>query len=118
MPDEFYKTRTGKKVLLHAGKDAANKAFAFFDDDAIVISDPSGNISIQVAKDFGVGIQGPLSLLQNPEEIRVASLWKVNPLVISALPSTLYTPVPWLRRSVPTSSKELTKGISAVLALI
>ncbi len=117
MPEEYYNTRQGKKLLLHAGRDAANRAFAFFDDDTIVICDPTGNIGIQIAKDFGIGIQGPLSLLQNPEEIRVASLWKVNPLVISALPSTLYTPVPWLRRSIPTSSKELVNGISEVLAL-
>lgn len=118
MAQEYYQTRIGKKILLHAGEDAANKAFAFFDNDTIVISDPTGNISIQIAKDFGIGIQGPLSLLQNPEEIRVAGLWKVNPLVISALPSTLYTPVPWLRKSTPKSSKELLKGISEVSALI
>jgi len=118
MPEEYYNTRRGKKILIHAGREATNKAFAFFDDDTVVISDPTGNISIQIAKDFGIGIQGPLSLLQNPEEIRVAGLWKVNPLVISALPSTLYTPIPWLRRSVPTSSKELIRGISEVLALI
>jgi len=118
MTDEFYKTRQGKRLLLHAGREAANRAFAYFDADTIVLSDPTGNTGIMIAKDFGIGIQGPLSLLQNPEEIRVASLWKVNPLVISALPSTLYTPIPWLRRSIPTSSKELVKGISAVLALV
>jgi len=118
MQEEYYQTRIGKKILLHAGRDAANKAFAYFDDTTVVISDPTGNISIQVAKDFGIGIQGPLSLLQNPEEIRVASLWKVNPLVITALPSTLYTPIPWLRRSIPKSSKQLIKGISEVSALI
>lgn len=118
MPEEFYNTRISKKLLLHAGSDATNKAFAYFDADTIVLSDPSGNVGIMIARDFGIGIQGPLSLLQNPEEIRVASLWKVNPLVISALPSTLYTPVPWLRRSPPTSSKELVNGISEVLALI
>lgn len=118
MPQEFYNTRKGKRLLLHAGEEATNKAFAYFDADTIVLSDPSGNIGIMIAKDFGIGIQGPLSLLQNPEEIRVASLWKVNPLVISALPSTLYTPVPWLRRSPPTSAKELVKGISEILALI
>ena len=93
--DEYYKTRIGKKILLHAGRDAANKAFAFFDDDAIVLSDPTGNISIHIAKDFGIGIQGPLSL-----------------------PSTLYTPVPWLRRSIPKSSQELVNGLSDILALI
>jgi hypothetical protein len=118
MPQEYYNTRTGKKILLHAGRSAADKAFAYFDADTIVLSDPTGNIGIMIAKDFGIGIQGPLSLLQNPEEIRVASLWKVNPLVISALPSTLYTPIPWLRRSIPTSSKELVKGIAEVAALI
>lgn len=118
MPEEYYNTRLGKKVLLHAGRSAADKAFAFFDDETIVISDPTGNISIQIAKDFGIGIQGPLSLLQNPEEIRVAGLWTVNPLVISALPSTLYTPIPWLRRSIPMSSKELIKGLTEVSALI
>jgi hypothetical protein len=115
---EHYNTRLSKKILLHAGKDAADKAFAYFDDDTIVISDPSGNISIQIAKDFGIGIAGPLSLMQNPEEIRVAGMWKINPLVIAALPSTLYTPVPWLRRSTPKSSAELVKGIDEVLALI
>lgn len=118
MPKEFYNTRLGKKILLHAGDDAVNKAYAYFDADTVVISDPSGNVGIMIAKDFGIGIQGPLTLLQNPEEIRVASLWKLNPLVTSALPSTLYTPVPWLRRSIPQSSKELMKGITEVSALI
>jgi hypothetical protein len=118
MPEEYYQTRRGKKVLIHAGRDAADKAFAFFDEDTIVVSDPTGTISIMVAKDFGIGIQGPLSLLQNPEEIRVAGLWKVNPLVITALPSTLYTPIPWLRPSIPTSYTELIKGLAEVSALI
>ena len=44
MPEEYYNTRRGKKILIHAGREATNKAFAFFDDDTVVISDPTGNI--------------------------------------------------------------------------
>lgn len=115
---EFYNTRAGKKLLLHAGKDATDRAFAYFDDNDIVLADPTGKIGIAIAKDFGIGIQGPLSLLQTPDEIRVAGMWKINPLVLSALPSTVYTPIPWLRQSTPSSSKELIEGLSEVASLI
>ncbi len=118
MATEYYNTRAGKKLLLHAGKDASDKAFAFFDNDTIVLSDPTGNISIQIARGAGIGISGPLSLMQNPEEIRVAGMWKLNPLVITALPSTIYTPIPWLRQSVPTSSKEIVIGLIEIGVLI
>lgn len=116
--DEFYQTRRGKRILLHAGKDATNKAFAFFDEDTIILADPTGQFGIAISKDFGTGIQGPLSLMMSPDEIRVAGLWKVNPLVLTALPSTIYTPIPWLRQSIPSSSKELVKGISNIIKLI
>lgn len=115
--NEFYNTKTGKKLLLHAGLDAANRAFAYFDDESVTISDPTGTSSIRVAKDYGVSIQGPLSIIASPEQVRFATMWKINPLVLSALPSTVYTPIPWLRQSIPMSYKEAIKGLSDVMRL-
>jgi hypothetical protein len=116
--EEFYDTKEGKKLILHAGKDASDKAFLYFTNDTIVIAESSGKSGIVISKDFGVGIQGPLSIITQPESIRVAGLWTVNPLVLTALPSTLLTPVSWLKQSLPTSTKELVKGLVEVASMM
>lgn len=115
---EFFNTRIGKKLLLHAGKDATNRAFALFDDESFRVADPTGKVSFMLSKDLGMALQGPISLIASPEEIRVAGLWKINPLVIAGLPSTVYTPVPWLRQSIPTSAAEVIKGLTDIATLL
>ena len=117
MPQEVYNTRIGKKLLYHAGTDATNRATAFFDDNTITLCDPTRESSITIKRDFGIGIQGPVSFICSPDQIRVAGAWKVNPLVITSLPSTIYTPIPWLRQSMPTSSKEIAAGLYAIAGL-
>ena len=118
MAEEYYKTREGKRLLLHAGKTATDKAFAWFSENTIVISDSSGEYGVMVSDLYGTSIAGPLSILASPDQIRIAGLWKVNPLVITSLPSTLYTPIPWLRQSIPSSSQELVNGLSDIARIL
>lgn len=118
MPNEFYDTKEGQRLIIHAGKDNANTAYAYFSDDTITIADPTGTMGISIAKDYGTAISGPLSIIADPSQIRVATLWKINPLVTTSLPSTLFTPTSWLKQDIPTSATELVKGLTEIAVLL
>lgn len=114
---ETYKTE-GKKRLIHAGDDPNGVAVVYLDENHVVMADPEGKSSVSVNKKFGVGIAGPLSIQGTPDQIRFAALWKLNPLLLTALPSTVYTPIPWLRPAVPQVPKDLVKGIVSMCKLL
>jgi len=114
MASPFYQMREKKRVLIHAGDSATEKATIYVIDEAIVAASADGKNSVAITNDWGTCIQGPVSFMQYPSEIRVAGLWKINPLVLTSLPSTTYTPIPWLRQSIPESGKELVRGLAEV----
>lgn len=69
--------------------------------DEINIVGDSGN-AIHLDPDFGVLISGKvLSLAAMPDQIAIGGYWRLNPLLISCVPSTTPTPVPTLVPSVP-----------------
>lgn len=120
MADEVFRTKSpnSKNVLIHPGLTADDRPVLYMDQDHAVLDAPDGFSSISLAREDGISLSGPLSLQANPELIRVAGLWKVNPLIMSSLPSTVYTPVPWMRQSFPKTSKTITEGIANITKLI
>jgi len=117
MPKETFSTDR-KRLLIHPGDDPNNVSALYIDENHIVMVDPESKFSISVNRKFGIGIQGPLSIQSSPEEVRFAGLWKINPLVLTCIPSTVYTPIPWLRQSTPETPKELVKGIVTMAKML
>jgi len=59
---------------------------------------------ISVIGGVGTVIRGPLGFTGTPSDIRFAGIWKMNDVMLSAVPSTILTPVPVLRFSLPSES--------------
>jgi len=58
---------------------------------------------LAISAKYGIGLQGALSLGANPDQISIAGgYWRINPLVLSTLPSTSVTPIPWLIKAIPS----------------
>jgi hypothetical protein len=117
MSDEIYNTIGTKNVLMHPGKSADDVPGLHINPQDAIVYSANGQSSIMISDD-GVGIAGPLSIMSSPYEVRYAGMWKVNPLVISTLPSTVYTPVPWLKSSMPKPNKQIIQGIVMALSML
>lgn len=107
-----------KRLLLHPGDDPNNVAAVYIDENHVVLVDPESKHSVSVNRKSGIGLQGPLSIQASPDQIRFSALWKINPLVLTCIPSTVYTPIPWLRQSNPETPKEMVNGIVAMAKLL
>lgn len=68
---------------------------------------------LSVDPQFGTHIQGPVALGEVPENIRVASYWALNPMLLCSVGSSAAMPVPTL---VPTTPPvvEARKGFSKI----
>lgn len=117
MAKETYDTKR-KRLLIHPGDDPNNKSAIYIDENKIVLTDPENKNSISIARGDGIGFQGPLSIQTSPDQIRFSALWKINPLVLTTIPSTVYTPIPWLRKAPLTVNKELVAGIVSIAKLL
>lgn len=117
MATETYNTDR-KRLLIHPGETPINNPAIYLDENNIALTDAANKSSILISKDFGIGLQGPISMQASPQQVRFAGLWKINPLVLTSLPSTIYTPIPWLRQSIPMPPKEMIKGIVVMASLL
>jgi hypothetical protein len=107
-----------KRLLIHPGQDPSEVPVIFLDENQVVITEGKNESSIMVAANYGLGFQGPISIQTSPDQIRFSALWKINPLVLSCLPSTSYTPIPWLKQSIPSPPKEMIRGIVSMAMLL
>lgn len=86
--------------VLHAGDTWEGQPFLYLSDGQTVLS--AGESGVSVDADYGVHLQGPLSLSESPENISVAGgYWRINPMVLACLGSSAAMPVPWLVPSEP-----------------
>ena len=69
-----------------------------------------------VSSDKGNAINGKLSVMAFPSDIRIGGMWKLNPLLLSTVPSTIVTPVPVLVFDVP--GKDLAKDIGLTVTAL
>lgn len=84
--------------------------------------DSSNTVGVSVIGNSGTVIRGPLGITGTPSTIRIAGMWKFNDVLLSAAPSTILTPIPVLRFSLPLSSVadffQTATAIGAVAGLI
>lgn len=113
-----YNLFDNKNVLIHSGDSAEFSPGIYLNDTAAVMYAPAGTSSILLSDDGGISLMGSLAIQAMPEQVRFAGLWKINPLVITSLPSTLYTPIPWLKQSPPEPSKAISEGIALAISTI
>ena len=117
MAKETYDTGR-KRLLIHPGDDPFNKSAIYIDENTIALTDAENKHSIQITRANGIGLQGPLSIQTTPDQIRFAAMWKINPLVLTTIPSTVYTPIPWLRKAPLTANKEMVAGIVSIAKIL
>jgi hypothetical protein len=107
--------------LLHAGDQFAGQPYLLISEDAIALVGDDKNV-VNVNPDFGVQIGGKVSLSAMPDQVSFGGgYWRVNPTVLSCLPSTTPTPVPWLVKSVPEllrGADDATSGLEAAEASV
>ena len=58
-------------------------------------------VGITAVSNTGVAIRGPVGFTTTPDKIRIASMWTMNPMLLSAAPSTILTPIPVLQFDPP-----------------
>ena len=58
-------------------------------------------VGITAVSETGVAIRGPVGFTTTPGNIRIASMWTMNPLLLAAAPSTILTPIPVLQFNPP-----------------
>ena len=56
----------------------------------------SPNTRFVSSEKYGNFVVGPLSIMAMPQDIRIGGVFKMNPLLVSTMPSTIVTPLPML----------------------
>lgn len=73
--------------------------------DSIDISVPDGGdvttAGISVVAERGTIIKGDVGFTGTPDQIRMGFMWSMNPLILSGMPSTIISPIPMMKLSLP-----------------
>lgn len=70
---------------------------------------------LTVSPEFGISLTGEMAFSAMPDQISIGGgYWRINPLVLSCLPSTTATPIPWLIPSTP----QLMQGSAAIASAV
>lgn len=86
---------------LFAGDAYAGQPAVVVTEDEIVLAGSKSNV-VRVDPEFGVSLSGKLSLAAMPDQISIGGgYWRLNPLLLTCIPSTTPTPVPVLVKSQP-----------------
>lgn len=87
--------------VTYAGDEWGDQPYTAVQQDSInlVAGKTSG---IAMSDQFGVTIGGKLSISMMPNQISMGGgYWRVNPLILSCVPSTTPTPIPFLIKDTP-----------------
>lgn len=105
--------------LFHAGPEwlGESQPHVLVDEDSIrMIADLDKGISVD--SQFGTLIQGPCSLADLPENIRIASYWCFNPMLLCSVGSSAAMNIPVLVPTTPPvleAKKAFSKIVEGVL---
>ena len=100
--------------MLYAGDHYEGQPTIAVTEDEVVIAGDSNN-ALRVDPDFGVLLSGQLSLSATPDQISFGGgYWRLNPLLLTCLPSTTPTPIPTLVKSTP----QLLEGKEALASIM
>lgn len=98
--------------ILFAGDEYTGQPFLAVTNDEVVMVGDKNNV-VRVDADYGVMLSGKVSLAATPDQIAVSGgYWRLNPLLLSTVPSTTPTPVPTLVKATPDllQGKDAFKG--------
>lgn len=76
----------------------------------------SGPYSMSSTNDGGNFIMGPLSISSPIESIKIAGIFRFNPMLSTGIPSTMVTPMPTLVLDLPVSNLASISKIAAIAA--
>ena len=86
---------------LYAGDSYQGQPSVAVTEDEIILVGDSNNV-IRVDPDFGVLLSGNLSLSAMPQQVSFGGgYYRLNPLLLTCLPSTTPTPIPTLVKDTP-----------------
>jgi hypothetical protein len=86
---------------IYAGDAFQGQPSVVVTDSEAIVAGNSSNV-INVSSQFGVLLSGKLSLSAMPDQISIGGgYWRLNPMLLSCLPSTTPTPIPVLIKSTP-----------------
>ena len=88
-------------------------AFIDYADESVTIA--SGAMSITTQTKVGNFINGPLQVQSPPTMVRFGGIYKFNPMTLTALPSTIITPISTFIVDIPLKSGAHMSGISQMI---
>lgn len=105
--------------VLYAGDMYEGQPYISVQEDSIIVSASKTN-GISMSDKFGVTIGGPLSFSTMPDQISLGGgYWRLNPLLLSCIPSTTPTPVPVLVKSTPrllSAKDDIDNAVSGLIS--
>ena len=108
-----------RQKVIYAGAEPTGQPYLIVTEDGIALVDDESNV-ISLNPDFGINLSGRIALACMPEQISIGGgYWRINPLVLSCIPSTSATPVPWLNKAQPRllqSKDSLSSALSGMEA--
>src|SRR6266404_6176656 len=89
--------------VTYAGDEWNSQPYVAVTEDSINLSAGAGKTNgLAISDKFGTTIGGKLSLSMMPDQISIGGgYWRLNPLLLSCIPSTTPTPVPVLVKDIP-----------------
>lgn len=87
--------------VLFAGDEYEGQPYLIVTEDGVILVGDSTQV-VNVSPDFGVMLSGKISLSAMPDQISIGGgYWRLNPLLLSCIPSTTPTPIPTLVKADP-----------------
>jgi hypothetical protein len=109
----------GRRTRLLKGGSGATGCVAI-GTNIVDISTPEAEdaepLGVSVVGGTGTVLRGPVGFTNSPSSIRIAGLWVLNDLLLSAAPSTIMTPIPVMQFSPPLEAVALYVKTTAVVA--
>lgn len=89
--------------VTYAGDEWTGQPYIAVSEDGINLSAGEGKTNgIAISEKFGTTIGGKVSLSLMPDQVSLGGgYWRLNPLLLSCIPSTTPTPIPVLVKSTP-----------------
>ena len=81
--------------LLHAGEEWLGSDYPH-----VLVQDSSlrlmGSLTkgVSIDPDFGVTLQGPVSIPESPDHIQISTYWAMNPMLLASIGSSACMPIP------------------------
>lgn len=94
-----------RQKVIYSGPEPLGQPYLIVTEDSVACVGDEKNV-VSVNPDYGINLAGRIALAAMPDQISIGGgYWRINPLVLSCIPSTSVTPVPWLMKAEPRITK-------------